>query len=60
MTGNPVPPSRADTLPRDATMTARSNTRMTAIVCHGPEDYRVEQVERPTPGARELVIRVGA
>ena len=41
-------------------MAARSNTRMTAIVCHGPEDYRVERVERPTPGPRELVIRVGA
>ena len=25
---------------------SRSNTRMTAIVCHDPEDYRVEQVER--------------
>ena len=27
-----------------------SNRRMTAIVCHGPDDYRVEQVERPIPG----------
>jgi L-iditol 2-dehydrogenase len=33
---------------------------MTAIVCHAPKDYRVEQVDRPTPGARELVIRIGA
>ncbi len=41
-------------------MTARSNTRMTAIVCHGPEDYRVEQVARPTPGPNEMVIRIGA
>lgn len=39
---------------------ALSNTRMTAIVCHGPKDYRVEQVERPAPGPRELVIRIGA
>ena len=38
----------------------RKNTRMTAVVCHGPEDYRVEQIERPTPGQRELVIRVQA
>ncbi len=38
----------------------RSNTRMTAIVCHGPEDYRVEEVARPTAGPRELVIRIGA
>ena len=37
-----------------------SNSRMTAVVCHGPEDYRVEQVERPTAGARELVIRITA
>ena len=41
-------------------MAAGSNTRMTAIVCHGPEDYRVEQVARPTPGPNELVIRIGA
>ena len=38
----------------------RSNRRMTAIVCHGPEDYRVEQVERPVPGPGELVIKVTA
>ena len=37
-----------------------TNTRMTAIVCHGPEDYRVEQIARPMPGAREMVIRIGA
>lgn len=37
-----------------------SNRRMTAIVCHGPEDYRVEQVERPSPGPGELVIKVHA
>ncbi len=39
---------------------SRTNTRMTAIVCHGPEDYRVEQRARPSAGPRELVIRVGA
>ena len=38
----------------------RLNTRMTAIVCHGPEDYRVEQVARPMPKAREMVIRISA
>ncbi len=37
-----------------------SNTKMTAIVCHGPEDYRVEQIGRPTPGPREMVIRISA
>ena len=39
---------------------ARTNTRMTAIVCYAPKDYRVEQVDRPTAGPRELVIRIGA
>jgi threonine dehydrogenase-like Zn-dependent dehydrogenase len=36
------------------------NSRMTAIVCYAPKDYRVEQVERPVPGRREMVIRIGA
>ena len=39
---------------------ALTNTRMTAIVCHGPEDYRVEQITRPVPGPREAVIRISA
>jgi erythritol/L-threitol dehydrogenase len=38
----------------------RSNARMTAIVCHGPKDYRVEQVNRPVPDARQMVIRIAA
>ncbi len=38
----------------------KPNNRMTAVVCHGPEDYRVEQVARPQPGAREMVIRISA
>jgi threonine dehydrogenase-like Zn-dependent dehydrogenase len=37
-----------------------SNFRMTAVVCHGPRDYRVENVNRPVAGPRELVVRVGA
>ncbi len=37
-----------------------SNSRMTAVVCHGPEDYRVEEVERPAAGPRELVIKITA
>lgn len=36
------------------------NNRMTAIVCHGPEDYRVEQKDRPSPGPGEMVIRITA
>ena len=33
---------------------------MTAIVCHGPQDYRVEQIALPIPGPREITIRIGA
>jgi L-iditol 2-dehydrogenase len=33
---------------------------MTAVVCHGPKDYRVEQVQRPVPGHQEMVIRIEA
>ncbi len=39
---------------------SQTNNRMTAVVCHGPEDYRVEQVARPHPGPREMVIRISA
>jgi threonine dehydrogenase-like Zn-dependent dehydrogenase len=41
-------------------VTRNPNSRMTAIVCYAPKDYRVEQVARPTAGPRELVIRIGA
>ncbi|QIZ98324.1 alcohol dehydrogenase catalytic domain-containing protein [Leifsonia sp. PS1209] len=33
---------------------------MTAVVVHGPEDYRLEQLQTPTPKADELLIRVEA
>ena len=33
---------------------------MTAVVCHGPEDYRLEGVPVPTPGPGEALIRVEA
>jgi len=33
---------------------------MQAVVCHGPYDYRVEQVVRPEPGPGEVLVRVGA
>lgn len=33
---------------------------MLAIVNHGPQDYRLERIKRPTAKARELVIRIGA
>ena len=39
---------------------SNQNSRMTAVVCHGPKDYRVEQVARPMPRACEAVIRIAA
>ena len=35
-------------------------TRMQAVVVHGPEDYRLEEVDVPRPGPGELLIRVAA
>ena len=37
-----------------------ADNRMTAIVCHAPEDYRVERIARPVAGPLEMVIRIGA
>jgi erythritol/L-threitol dehydrogenase len=33
---------------------------MQAVVCHGPYDYRVEEVVRPVPGLGEVLVKVGA
>ena len=33
---------------------------MRAVVCHGPEDYRLEERLAPRPGPGEVVIRVDA
>ncbi|MCL7746838.1 alcohol dehydrogenase catalytic domain-containing protein [Halalkalibacter alkaliphilus] len=33
---------------------------MKAVVCYGPEDYRVEEVATPRAGKEEVVIKVGA
>lgn len=33
---------------------------MQAVVCYGPQDYRLETVATPTPGPGEVVIRVEA
>jgi len=33
---------------------------MQAIVCHGPEDYRLQEVATPQPAAGEAVLRVRA
>jgi len=36
------------------------NDTMTAVVCHGPKDYRVERIAHPVPGPREMVLRIAA
>ena len=33
---------------------------MQAVVCHGPRDYRLEQVAVPTPGPGEALVKVEA
>jgi L-iditol 2-dehydrogenase len=33
---------------------------MNAIVNHGPEDYRLEEVPKPTPGPGELLLKIDA
>src|SRR5918911_1395472 len=33
---------------------------MQAVVCHGPRDYRMEEVPRPTPGPGQALVRVQA
>ncbi|OHV08496.1 erythritol/L-threitol dehydrogenase [Kushneria phosphatilytica] len=33
---------------------------MQAVVCHAPEDYRLESVERPRPGPNEILLKIGA
>ncbi|WP_226354819.1 MULTISPECIES: alcohol dehydrogenase catalytic domain-containing protein [unclassified Pseudonocardia] len=35
-------------------------TRMQAVVVHGPEDYRLEEVDVPAPGPGELLMQVEA
>ena len=35
-------------------------TSMRAVVCHGPEDYRLEEVPVPTPGPGEALVKVEA
>ena len=40
--------------------TRRFPTRMQAVVCHGPEDYRLEEVPVPVPGPGEALVRVEA
>ena len=35
-------------------------TTMQAVVCHGPEDYRLEQVPVPSPGPGQALVQVQA
>jgi threonine dehydrogenase-like Zn-dependent dehydrogenase len=37
-----------------------SQDTMLAVVCHGPQDYRVEEIARPRPGPGEILVKVGA
>ena len=39
---------------------SKAGEQMTAVVCHGPKDYRVQSIARPVAGPREMVIRIGA
>jgi len=45
-----MPTSQIETLP----------ATMRAVVCHGPEDYRLEEVPVPTAGPGEVVVRIDA
>ena len=33
---------------------------MSALVNHGPQDYRLEKIARPKPGPNELLVAIGA
>lgn len=51
MQGNNIMPTQTlETLPKT----------MRAVVCHGPEDYRLEELPTPQAGPGEVVIRVDA
>lgn len=39
---------------------ATTDNQMTAVVCHGPKDYRVQQIARPRVGSHEMLIRIAA
>lgn len=42
-----------------STTTPHADT-MRAVVCHGPDDYRLETLERPTAGPGEVILKIGA
>ncbi|MEG1118458.1 MAG: alcohol dehydrogenase catalytic domain-containing protein, partial [Janthinobacterium sp.] len=37
-----------------------TEVEMQAVVCHGPKDYRLQKIRRPTPRLNELLIRIAA
>jgi len=39
---------------------AKAGTTMQAVVCHGPRDYRLEEVAMPEPGPGEALVKVEA
>ncbi|MVA75410.1 alcohol dehydrogenase catalytic domain-containing protein [Auraticoccus sp. F435] len=41
-------------------MSEQIPTRMQAVVVHGPEDYRLEEVDVPVPGPGEMLLEVRA
>lgn len=34
--------------------------QMRAVVCHGPQDYRVENIAKPVAGPNELIVKIAA
>ena len=40
--------------------TAQIPEKMQAVICHGPENYQLEEVLVPTPGPGEALVRVEA
>ena len=41
-------------------MPARLPSTMSAVVCHGPQDYRLEERPVPQPGPGEVLLQVEA
>ncbi|HDR9488254.1 TPA: alcohol dehydrogenase catalytic domain-containing protein [Burkholderia aenigmatica] len=37
-----------------------SDESMLAVVCHAPQDYRLEQVKKPAPGPNEVIIKIAS
>ena len=32
--------------------------KMQAVICHGPKDYKLEEIDRPVAGKNELIIKI--